>query len=221
MERYTKPSATVVSLVPFVIDETKPGMTPSRFFIEAAPTEGFSTLLVQDCRHGVYLDEFRPVLVVPTSPEEVAEAICFDYKRGQLGIVAGEAEPGLFWVPGDYAAPEKHKALLAQFASQFREAERVQQGWFKALVSKADDEWGRFEQRGMISAMQKIAAARLKLERPWLIDGEVIASLSECPVCFEKVNPRAVICRHCDAILNEEEYAKRKFASSTVATAAK
>lgn len=221
MDRQTyQPAATVVSLVPFPIDETKPGMTPARFYVDPAPRDGFSTLLITGCRHGVYLDEFRPTLVVPTAPEEVAEAICFDYKKGQLSLALGEAEPGLFWVPGNFAAKEKHKELQAVFATEFREAERKQQEWFKLLVSKADDDWSRFKQRGMISKIQKIAASSLKLEREWLLDVEVTAALSECPVCFEKVHPRAIVCRGCNAILNEAEYAKRKFAISATAQTA-
>lgn len=215
-----EPAATVISLVPFPIDETKPGMVPSRFYIDPAPIDSFSCLLVNRCKHGVYLDEFRPVLVVPTSPEEVAEAICMDYKRGQLGIVMGEAEPGLFWVPGNYSTKESHKELLATHSARFREARQKQIAWFKELVALADDAWSRFKQRGMVSQMQKIAATQLKLEREWLIDVEVTAALSECPVCFEKVNPRAILCRACNAILNEEEYNKRKFAiSGTVPSA--
>lgn len=214
--KYT-PSATVVSLVPFPIDETKPGMTPARFYIDPAPEDSFSCLLVTGCRHGVYLDEFRPTLVVPTAPEEVAEAICYDYKKGQLEMVMGQAEPGLFWVPGNYAEKEKHKELLATFAKEFRQAAAQQIEWFKLLVAKADDSWSRFKQRGMISVVHKTAAARLKLDREWLLDAEVTAALSECPVCFEKVHPRAIVCRGCNAILNEAEYAKRKFAIQATA----
>jgi len=217
------PAATVISMVPFPIDETKPGMTPSKFYVDPAPRDGFSCLLVTKCRHGVYLDEFRPVLVVPTAPEEVAEAICFDYKKGQLGIRLGEAEPGLFWVPGNFAEKETHKELQATFAAEFRDAARLQIEWFKSLVSLADDGWNRFKQRGMISQMQKIAASALKLEREWLLDIEVTAALSECPICYEKVHPKAIVCRGCNGILDEVEYAKRKFvmAGSPVSDPAK
>jgi len=208
-------AATVVSLVPFLIDESKPGMTPSRFYIEPAPKGLFSALLVTGCRHGVYLDEFRPVLVVPTSPEEVAEAICYDYKRGQLGLVVGEAEPGLFWVPGDFQHVDKHKELVARHQAEFRDAHAKQINWFKSCVALADDVWSKFKQRSMVSKMQKIAAMELKLEREWLIDAEVTASMSECPVCFGKVHPKALVCRSCNAILNEEEYKKRKFAQAS------
>lgn len=212
--RPVEPAATVISLVPFAIEETKPGMTPSRFYIDPAPRDGFTCLKVTKCSHGVYLDEFRPVLVVPTAPEEVAQALCYDYKKGQLGIELTVAEPGLFWVPGDYAGAEHHKALEAQYAAELREARALQVNWFKRLVELADDMWSKFHRRSMISEMQRIAASILKLEREWLIDVEIAASLSECPVCYEKVHPRAIVCRSCNAILNEAEYAKRKFAIS-------
>ena len=212
MRERVEPSTTVVSLVPFTIDETKPGMTPSRFFIDPAAENSFSTLLITKCQHGVYLDEFRPVLIVPTAPEEVAEAICFDYKKGQLEIAIGVAEPGLFWVPGDYAKKEKHQELQALYAEEFRHATKLQIEWFKALVAKADDAWGRFHQRAMIAQVSKIAAARLKLTREWQLDAEVQSALSECPVCYDKVHPRALVCKSCGAILNKAEYEKRQFA---------
>lgn len=217
--RRIEPAATVVSLVPFPIDEEKPGMSPGHFRLEPAPEGGLSTLRVSKCKHGVYLDEFRPTLIVPTAPEEVAESICFDYKKGQLGIRIGEAEPALFWVPGDYTSekPEERKKkeseLKAIYAQDFRDADRKQIEWFKALVEMADDMWSKFHRRAMVSAIQRIAAIRLKLEREWLMDAEVKASMSECPVCFEKVHPMAIVCRSCNAILNEAEYAKRKFAT--------
>jgi hypothetical protein len=218
--KVVEPAATVVSMVPFPIDEFKPGMSPSRFYIDPAPRDGFVCLKITKCTHGVYLDEHRPTLIVPTAPEEVAQSVCYDYKKGQLGIELSVAEPGLFWVYGDYAAKEHHKTLEAEFAAEFREARALQIMWFKRLIELADDMWSKFHRRATISEMQRIAASVLKLEREWLIDVEVAASLSECPVCFEKVHPRAIVCRGCQAILNEVEYAKRKFAMSAVAQTA-
>lgn len=220
-----EPAATVVSMVPFNISEFKPGMTPGTFTIPPAPEGDFSTLLVKKCTHGVYLDENRPVLIVPTAPEEVAQSICFDYMKGQMGIQVGVAEPALFWVSGDYyidpAAPDKNKrgALLAEFATEFREADRKQLQWFKNLVADADDAWSKFHQRGMVSVPQRIAASRLKLEREWMLDLEVTTALSECPACFEKVHPKAIICKGCNAVLKPEEYAKIEFAKQSAVAA--
>lgn len=216
-----EPAATVISLVPFPIREFKPGMQPGNFNLEPAPEGGFTTLLVKKCKHGVYLDENRPVLIVPTAPEEVAEAICFDFKKGQLGLQMGIAEPGLFWVQGDYTDPKMQPALKAEFAAEFREAEKKQIEWFKVLVAQADDSWGKFKMRGLISVPQKVAAQRLKLTREWLLEGEVEAALSECPVCFEKVHPRAIICRSCNAVLNQKEFEKIQFAKGQAPTPAK
>lgn len=215
------PSATVISLVPFPIHEPKPGMTPSEFHIDPAPDGGFSTLLVTGCKHGVYLDENRPVLVVPTSPDEVAEAICFDYMKGQMGLEIGVAEPGIFWVQGDYTDPKSHPELLATAQAEFKTANTKQLEWFKRLVADADDAWSKFHRRGMISNVQKIAAAKLKLDREWLLEAEVQAAMSECPVCYTKVHPRAIICRECKTILDEKAYAERKFAGKTEAATVK
>lgn len=218
-----EPAATVVSLVPFPISEFKPGMTPDKFVLPPAPEGDFSTLLVKKCKHGVYLDENRPVLVVPTAPEEVAEAICFDYKKGQMGITLNEAEPALFWVQGDYYIDpanidrNKRNSLMAEYSAEFRDAERKQMQWFKNLVADADDAWSKFHRRAMISVPQRTAALRLKLEREWLLDAEVTAALSECPVCFEKVHPKAIVCRGCQAILKPEEFKQVQFAKQSAA----
>lgn len=219
-----EPACTVISLVPFPIEETKPGMVPSKFVIPACPEDKFATLLVKKCTHGVYLDSDRPVLVVPTVPEEVAQSICFDYMKGQMALTLGDAEPGLFWIWGDHHMPleewdeKRAAAIIAEHAAEFRAARTKQHNWFKALVALADDAWSKFHQRGMISVPQRIAAARLKLEREWLLEAEVTASMSECPVCFDKVHPRAILCRTCNAILKPEEYARHQFANKQAAT---
>lgn len=196
-------------------------MVPDKFSIKAAPEGDFTTLVISKCSHGVYLDEFRPRLIVPSPPDEVAEAICFDYKKGCLEVELGVAEPGLFWIDGAYdVEDEKQKMVVrAEANALFLEAHKLQMEWFHRLVAKADDLWGVFKRRNAISQVQKIACSRLKLQREWMLEDEVKAALSECPMCFDKVNPRAIVCRGCNYILKPEEHAQLLKSGRIAATA--
>jgi len=80
-------------------------------------------------------------------------------------------------------------------------------------VKLADDDWNKYRQHKTISDIQRYACSFLKLERPWLLDAEITAALSECPSCFEKVNPRAIVCSHCRFVLDEARYKAAQFAS--------
>jgi uncharacterized protein YqjF (DUF2071 family) len=55
---------TVVSIVPFKINEQKPGLIPGIFTIEASDGKNPQVLVVQDARHNVYIDLLVEVWVL-------------------------------------------------------------------------------------------------------------------------------------------------------------
>jgi hypothetical protein len=103
---------------------------------------------------------------------------------------------------------------VADVTEKIKEADARQILWFKNLVKMADDDWNKYRQHKTISDIQRYACGYLKLERPWLLDAEVVAALSECPSCFEKVNPRAVVCAHCQYILDPARHKSMQFAGA-------
>jgi hypothetical protein len=51
-----------------------------------------------------------------------------------------------------------------------------------------------------ISDHHRKAAAYLNVKREW---ANVVGQLDQCPACFESINPKSAVCKHCDAVLDE------------------
>lgn len=204
-------SATLVSIVPCAIREQKP-LLPAEFYLPAGSMDSPSVLLVGKGISDIYVGEgrgqhgaARSVIRVPVEADVIAQAIVTDWMEAQYGIQIPEAVPGFFWVPGHVGIAALGKELL--------EAEQHQILWFKKLTKMADDDWNKYRQHKTISDMQRYACNYLKLQRPWLLDNEIVRAMSECPSCFEKVHPRAIVCSHCRFILDVERHSAMQFAS--------
>jgi len=204
--------ATLVSIVPVAINENKP-ILPATFYLESASVDKPATLLVGKAVNDIYVGEGRghygpdrSVIRVPVEADVVAAAVVKDWIEAQYGITLPDSVPGFFWVPG-HVTP-------AAIPDELAGAAHRQQNWFRALVKLADDDWNKYRQHKTISDIQRYACSFLKLERPWLLDAEITAALSECPSCFEKVNPRAIVCSHCRFVLDEARYQAAQFAKA-------
>jgi hypothetical protein len=203
-------AATLVSIAPCIIRETKP-ILPSEFFLAKGSFENPSILLVGKGINDIYVGEERgqagpkrSVIRVPVEADVIAAAIVVDWQDAQYGTLPPDAIPGFFWVPGH--------VTIASLGKELIEADQRQQAWFKNLVKLADDDWNKFRQHKTISDIQRYACNALKLERPWLLDNEIVMALSECPSCFEKVHPKAIVCSHCSYILDEERHKAMTYA---------
>lgn len=192
--------ATVVSILPYAIREKKPGLIPNEYAIPASEDVQNPQLLVIDsASFGVYAGDERTIRV-STPAIEVARAVVEDHINGTMLVELGVSEPGLFWIPVGINDPDRIKT---QFRDEYHACVVKQEAWFRRLVAEADDSWSKFGQRKMISDPMKAAALRLKLNRPWLLEQEVEKALSECPACFSKINPKAIICAVCKTDLRE------------------
>lgn len=217
--RGNKDYSTVVSILPIALVEKKPGLHPGEFRVGAAVAGGFELLLVSRCQHRVYLDETRPVLIVPDPSDMVANSICLDWKSGCAGYNPHEScEPGLDWVDGNYVLNEddrpddKLKSVFrAEYGSLLKEMEEKQNRWFTWLIGEADDLWGKFHAHKFITPLQKAAAVRLGVKnRDWQIEQEVRDNLGlvKCRFCFAEIHPQAIVCPSCTGVLDAERYAK-------------
>lgn len=194
--------STIVSIVPVIIDDSKPGLIPSQYIIPAVkdPTNDFEILNIFRARFPVYLDENRPALVVPAPSDTVAESICRDYKVAVSYYEPGVAEPGLFWLRG-YMSKE---TVAMSHSDELAEARRLQIAWFKRLVEVAEDDWSRYHLRRVISTIQRIAANFLGHEAEWTNIKDPIAAprMVLCKFCKAEIHPDSVICRYCTGVLN-------------------
>ena len=199
--------ATVVNLMPFTLAESKPGLYPGNYLIPAAPKDDISVYHVEDAHFFVYLDENRGSMKVPVPAERVAQSIVEDFRAAKIFVVPGEAEPGLFFLPGKLSVQD----IKSKFSERLSEYRAIQKKWFEMLVAQADDDWSRYRQHRMISDTQRFAAKTLGLEREWNIT-TIVENISKCPACTMNVPSSAVVCSSCQCILKPEEYKKLQFA---------
>lgn len=190
--------ATVVSMFPMEICEPKPGLYPGYFVIPAAPIGGMSTLIIGD---SVYYQETKneQTTQVRVAYSTVAESIVNDFMQGHIGRIVEEAEPALFWVPGPHDEASLHK----HFQPTIDEKERRQLEWFKQLIMIADDVWSRTRRHTSVSELQRHAARRLSISRPWLLK---TSSDDLCKFCKAEVPFGAVKCPNCREIIDFSGY---------------
>jgi hypothetical protein len=198
--------STIVSILPVPVDESKPGLLPAQYIIPSVknPLEDVEVLHVYRAHFPVYLDENRPALIVPAPSDTVAEAFCRDYKGSMQEYTPGIAEPGLFWTKG-YV--EKND-VKTQLPLELDEARSMQLQWFKRLVDVADDDWGKYHIRRMISTIHRLACNTLKLEREWNSDLVIEKNLAmkPCKFCRADLHPEAIICQYCRGIIDMVKY---------------
>lgn len=205
--------STVVSTLPMQLSEDKYGLVPFRYVVPPAPKGNISTLTVGDGFHLILipLSDSPPMRVVDLS-EKIAEGLCQDYIASSLAVSfdsiqdnGGYSAPGLFWVEGAFDA----KGIASKHANKVDQAFKNTAAWFRSLVKIADDDWARWHMHRTITDLQRIACNYLELEREWnfTVHNNVI---SLCWACKAAVNPTAIICGGCKAVLNVAEFEKNK-----------
>lgn len=195
-------TATVISICPFPIEETKPGIVPNIFHIPPVAPNDIEVLHISD---KVYYRQRVPIvgniLEIPIPAAQVAESIINDRLTGQL-LYSPTSKPGLFWVPGTYTKDE----AKIKFAKEIKEATEFQNQWYLDLVKLADDDWNKYHQHRLITDLQRHAGRVLGLERDWLVEA-IIASEKKCLACYSSMHVNAVICPTCRT--NQEEFAAK------------
>lgn len=210
--------STVVSILPVPINEKKPGLNPGQFDMRPANDKDFQLLVIERCHHPVYIDETRPRLIVPDPSDIVAESIVTDYKVAMVGFQAGECEPGLGWVPGEYNNDENgKKAFAIEHSELLEDLHRLQLGWFRRLLEIADDDWSRYKQHKFITPLQRIAAEALgQTNREWLLSHRIEEAMSKCKFCFTQVHPLAIICHSCRGVLDPKRFKEEFMGMGTI-----
>jgi len=192
--------ATVVSLFPLEISETKPGLYPGYFVIPAAPMGEISYLPVGDSVY--YQDTKNDIRTAIRTPfHVVAESIVGDFQRSHIGRIVGEAEPGLFWVPGMYLSQRR---IREEFAEQIEDANQKQLKWFEELVKIADDSYSRTQRHTSVSTLQRLAAKHRGIQRPWVLRSN--DSANTCRFCKAETPFGAVKCPTCREIIDPVAY---------------
>jgi hypothetical protein len=206
--------STVVSTLPFELVEPKPGLIPSIYVIPSAKGSDFSYLHVADGHHLVLIpltDSKTPPMRVTDTSERISQSLIDDYVNASLSIDYTPNEngsiaiPGLFWVEGALNRDE----IVARHSDRVKAAKNNTMAWFERLVKLADDDWAKNESHRTITDLQRKACTYLNIDRAWNFD--IFKQLSNlCWACKSIVNPLAIICHECNAVLNVTEYEKNK-----------
>src|SRR5215831_1558286 len=114
--------ATIVSLYPRAIDETKHTIQPGRFLIPPGSVENPAILVVGPSSWWREFDIDQPLLEIPVSAIQIADSIVKDFCNGIFLSNMGDTMPGMFYVPGTYDLA----GIQKNFPEQLVEAEAKQ-----------------------------------------------------------------------------------------------
>jgi hypothetical protein len=208
--------ATVISIVPFPIQEHKPGIYPGDFTIPASKLNEPVVLHLGESVYYVEVDENRS-LPVHSSPREMARSLVEDYVTSNLAYNPGDnAGPGVIWKDGMLSASD----FKLKFPKELEELIQKQWNWFIKLVKMADDDYEKTRRHQSISDMQRYAAKALNLDKPWIISQPSEQSILQhsdtmrCAACQSFISKVAIICPQCKMIINEEKWKTLKFAQA-------
>lgn len=191
---------TVVSLVPWEINEFKPGLIPGHFHIARSDSYEPQITYVGESRHNVYLDSSRGSLPVIDPSYQVAESLVKDFIDGQL-VVGADQQPALFWIQGKLTIDEIKK----NHSTRLKLASMRQKKWFVAICRLADDDWKRYQKHNVVSDNQRTAANIMNYkasDHPWMSMDEV-SEQELCIHCRVRIDRESNICYNCKLPQND------------------
>src|SRR5215831_839399 len=193
---------TVVSIFPFHIRETKPTISPSTFIIAPGSYENPTLLVVGPSSWWREIDEKQPMLEIPVSSIQVADAIVRDYCNGLLGCNMSDIMPGLFYLQGAV----QQKNLKIDHLPELDVAASKQRRWFEKLIELADIDWAKTNGNPLcINSLMRHAAKELGLEatKDWMEDFKNLQMI-RCIACGALRNPAFPVCGSCHAVIDKK-----------------
>lgn len=205
-------ACTIVSMLPFELNEDKPHMLPSSYRIPAAVNGKYGIAHIEEGIHYIpnpLIEEGKPGSSIKqtTMPDEMARSVVEDYVTAQVSL--GEnASPGIFFVPGRLTLKE----VRENYPELISHYEELQKNWFRNLCALADADWSKNHNLLSVSDLQRAAAKSLGIVKDWV---EMrVEETTACPMCKTNVNPEAIVCMNCKAILKPEQYKREMFANA-------
>lgn len=194
--------STIVSIYPKPIDEQKHTIQPGRFQIDPGTFDKPSILIVGSSSWWKEVDEHQPLLEIPNSSLQVANSIVVDYCKGLLAVTLDKAQPGIFWMPGEFNVEQVKKS----HHNLMLKAKAMQENWFKALVEIADALWARTGGNPLtISDDMRMAARELNVSaKDWMKDFSLLQMI-RCKACGAPRNEEYPVCPSCHAIVDVDK----------------
>lgn len=187
--------STIVSIFPKDITEVKHTIEPGRFTIVAGSYDKPAILVVGPSSWWREIDEEQPLLEIPVSSIQIADAFVKDYCNGILASNMGDSMPGMFYVPGEHNLI----SIKKNYQNLLDTAARKQKTFYENLVKLADMLWARSQGNPLaISDDMRLAARELNLTgtKDWMKDFTMI-NMVRCKACGSLKNPEFPICATC------------------------
>lgn len=192
--------ATIVSIYPRELNETKPTITPNKFKIPAGNFEKPTVVIVGPASWFRDMGEDMPSIEIPNNAVQVANSIVTDYCNGVL-LADKENMPGLFFIPGVWNIGE----IRTKYKGALETAVRRQTSWFRRLVELADVGWARTNGNpNAISDLMRMAANELGVKDKDWMRSTIVADMIKCVACGNLRNPMFPICGHCNRVIDPE-----------------
>lgn len=202
---YAKDHSTIFSIVPFEINEFKPGLYPGRFIIPACKDDKIPTrVVIGGAIHYRYVPDNPKPDAVEVPSYRIAPAIVSDYLDGQLWTTA-EAKPGLCWLPGEISLEDFIKHI------EYKRIKSEQVRWFTRIVDETTNDWKRYKTYKVVSDQARFAAMYLGRNPEWLSKPDVV-EMTNCPACGTTNAKANAVCVSCSCILDKAKYEKLEFA---------
>jgi hypothetical protein len=200
---------TIISIFPRAIISVKETTQPNTYHIPAGEPDKPASIVVGSSSWWMFIGPERPKQEITHGSIQVAHAIVNDYCSGLLGHVAGQADPGIFFIKGEYA----NEVIKTKFATELAAAVARQRQWFFNLIEKADVDWSRTNGNPKsVSDLSRLAAERLGLkDKPWMQDFQSLKKVA-CVACGNLRDPNFPICPACNTIVDRAKYDALKLA---------
>lgn len=189
--------ATLVSIFPLNIDESKCTLQPGRWKIEAGTYDKPTTLTILPSSWWREIDAEQPLLEIPVASILIADSIVRDYCVGLLGCDMGDRMPGLFYIPGEFNSAK----IKLEYKNLLDIADKKQKNWYSELVKTGDVAWARTNGNPLaVNELMKMAAHELGIEdRDWMKAYKAV-TLIRCFACGTLKNPQFPVCPSCRAV---------------------
>lgn len=186
--------ATIVSIYPKEITETKCTIEPGVFNIKAGSYENPALLVVGPSSWWREIDEEQPLLEIPVGAIQIADSFVKDYCNGLVAYVVDASSPGLFYVPGEHTIA----GIKKNFQHMLDKMNNIQKQWYVELVNMTNALWAASNGNPRtVSGDARLAAKELALNAvDWMQNFEAM-EMARCMACGQLRNPKFPVCMHC------------------------
>jgi len=198
--------STIISIYPIGFTEKK-AMMPEWYHIDKGSYENPSYTPVTGGSSFRLMADTNQTIEIPISSISVAESVVRDWMVGIIEFVPGVAQPGVFYLPGNW----DHKKLLADPEAKkvLDYIDQLQKAWFMKLIDLGDALWSRANGNPrVVSDLMRTAAGIMQIkDKPWMANFTT-ARMTNCPACGTLCLPGFPVCANCKHVIDPAAYSK-------------